>query len=279
MPQTPFSLKKYTLPNRRTEEPPRSARIGIRHPNCRIQIIHIVVRDADPPPARHRRIRQIDRQDDNDRTNSQSGIQARGSDVVEAHPPAPVLVPDVFIEDEADDAPREVIERRSRWNFAAAAEDEGSGEVAERSSGESASEGVEEDGCQGTGHPEPLEVGVDGAGGEDALRADETPDDGSVEEDSTVGAVELVDLVLGADVRDGAAKCPFEDCDLDDTSPDSGNSLRHEHRPPWDLHILAELQVLNKVESLSHCDVAVCFKEHHCHWTAWLNVTSQEFPG
>lgn len=123
-----------------------------------------------------------------------------------------------------------------------------------------------------------MEVGVDTAGGENALRSDETPDDGSVEEDAAIGAVELVDLVLGADVRDGAAKSPFEDCDLDDASPEGGDSLRPKHGPPWDLHILAQFQILYEIEALSHGDVAVGLEEHHGHWTARLDVTSQKFP-
>ena len=123
-----------------------------------------------------------------------------------------------------------------------------------------------------------MEVHVDGAGRKDALRADETPDDGSVEEDAAVRAVELVDLVLGADVHDGAAKSPLQNCDLDDTSPEGGDGLRHEHGAPWNLHVLAQLQVLGEVKALSHGDVAVRLEEHHGDWTAWLDVTSQEFP-
>lgn len=240
-PHTPHDTTtlKSTLPDRRAKEPPRSARIRIGHPNRRIQIVHIVIRDADPPPGWHRGICQIDRQDYKNGANSQSRIQARGGDVVKAHPPASVLVPNVFVEDVAHDAPSEVVERSSRWDLATTAKDEGSGEVAERSAGEGASEGVEEDWCQRAGHPEPLEIGVDRARREDALRADETPDDGSVEENAAVGAVELVGLMFGADIFDSAAKSPFEDCDLNDASPYSGDGLRHEHGTPWDLHVLA----------------------------------------
>ena len=106
----------------------------------------------------------------------------------------------MFVEDVADNAPGKVIERGSGWELATAAEDERSGEVAEGSSGEGASEGIEEDRCQRAGHPEPLEIGVDAARGEDSLRADKTPDDGSVEEDAAVRAVEFVDLVFRADI-------------------------------------------------------------------------------
>ncbi len=125
----------------------------------------------------------------------------------------------MFVEDVAHDAPSKIIERSSRGNFATAAEDEGSGEVTKWSAGEGASEGVEDDGCHGAGQPEPLKIGVDRSRREDALRADETPDDRSVEEDAAVRAIEFVGLVLGANICDSAAKSPFEDCDLDDASP------------------------------------------------------------
>lgn len=145
--QLHLPLTETRLPNRRTKEPPRGRWIWICNLNRCIQIIHVIIRNAHPPPARHRRIREVDREDNDNCANGQPRVQSRRRDVVEAHPPAPVLVSDVFIEDVADDAPGEVIERGSRWDFATAAEDEGSGEVAEGAAGESASEAVEEDRC------------------------------------------------------------------------------------------------------------------------------------
>ena len=145
----------------------------------------------------------------------------------------------MLVEDVADDAPGEVVERGGGGDLTAAAEDEGGGEVAEGEAGESAGEGVEDDGGERAGEPKVLQVRVDGAGGEDALGADETPDDGGVEEDAAVGAVELVGLVLGADVGDGATEGPFEDGDLHDAGPEGGDGLRHEHGAPRDLHVLA----------------------------------------
>ena len=227
------------LPNRRTKEPPRSVRVRIRNPHGRIQIIHIVIRDTNPPPRRHTRIRQIHRQDDDNGANSQAGIQPRRGDVIETHPPPSVLVPNVLVENEPHDPPREVIDRCSRRDLSTAAEDERSGQIAPRAAGKRASERVKEDRSRRAGEPEILEVGVDGSGGEDALRADETPDDGSVEKDTAVGAIELVGLVFGADVGNGAAESPFEHGDLDDAGPESGDGLGHEHGTPWNLHVLA----------------------------------------
>ena len=135
----------------------------------------------------------------------------------------------MLVEHISHDPPSEIIERSRRWDLAAAAENKRRGQVSEIGAGESAREGVEEDGGERAGQPEVLEVSVDGSRGEDALGADETPDDGGVEEDAAVGAVELVGLVLGANVRDGAAERPFEDGDLDDAGPKGGDGLRHEH--------------------------------------------------
>lgn len=108
-----------------------------------------------------------------------------------------------------------------------------------------------------------MEVHVDATWGEDALRPDETPDDGSVEEDAAVGAVELVGLVLGADILDGAAKGPLQDRHFHDAGPEGGDGLGHKHGTDGNLHVLAQLQILGEVEPLRHRDVAVGFEEHH----------------
>ena len=121
-----------------------------------------------------------------------------------------------------------------------AAEDEGKGDIFDRGTGEHASEDVYGHGGKDTREPEPLEVLIEAADGEDALGADQAPDDGGVEEDAAVGAVELVGLVFRADVGDGA-EGPFEDADLDDGGPEGGDGLGHEHGARGDLHVLAYL--------------------------------------
>lgn len=84
--------------------------------------------------------------------------------------------------------------------------------------------------------------------------------------------------MFGADVRDRAAEGPFEDADLHDAGPDGGDGLRHEHGSPWDLHVLAEFEILGEVEALSHGDIAVGLEEHHGYRAAGLDVSSYEFP-
>ena len=83
--------------------------------------------------------------------------------------------------------------------------------------------------------------------------------------------------MFGADVGNGAAESPLKDGDLDDAGPDSGDGLGHEHGPPWNLHVLAQFQILGEVETLGHCDVAVGLEKHHGHRTARLNVSGYEF--
>lgn len=40
---------------------------------------------------------------------------------------------------------------------------------------------------------------------------------------------------------------------------------------------MAEFHVLNKVQSLSHCDVAEGLEEHHGYWSSRKHVTNHEF--
>ena len=274
--QPPFSLPLVHSPVRWAKEPPRRAGTWVRDLHGRVQIIRIVVRDADTPPAGHARLRQVQGQDNHNRADGQADIQARRGDVVETHPPAAVLVPDVLVEDEADDAPCEVVERCSGRDLAGPTEDERRVEVAEVHLGEHAGETVEYDRCGGADEPEPLEVCVDGARAEDPLWAYQAPYDGSVEEDTAVGAIEFVGLVLGADVRDGAAEGPAEDGDLHDGGPEGGDGLSYEHGTPGNFHVHAEFEILGEVEALGHGDVAVGLEEHHCDGPAGLDVSRYE---
>ena len=124
-----------------------------------------------------------------------------------------------------------------------------------------------------------MEVCIEGARAEDSLRADQPPDDGSIEEDPTVGAVEFVGLVFGTDVGNSAAESPAEDGDLHDGGPEGGDRLGHEHRAPGDLHVHAEFKILGEVETLGHGDVAIRLEQHHCDRSTGLDVAGDELAG
>ena len=184
----------------RSKESTSCRRIRIRVQDCAVQIVHVVIRRTDAPPARHARIGQVDRQDDNDSTDSKSCIQASRSDIIEPHPPAPVLVSDILVEGKAHDAPGEIVERSSRWNLTTTAENERCREVSEWYFGEHAGKDVDQYRGKDTSEPEPLQVGVYTSWGKDALGTDQAPDDGGVEKDTPVGTIELVGLVFRTDI-------------------------------------------------------------------------------
>jgi len=115
----------------------------------------------------------------------------------------------VTIEHIPDDAPCEVVERCGGRYLVRPAEDERKGDVFDRCAREHAREYVDEYWSEDAGEPEPLQVCVETSDGEDALRANQSPDYGCVEKDAAIGAVELVGLVFGADVLDGATESPF----------------------------------------------------------------------
>jgi len=122
-----------------------------------------------------------------------------------------------------------------------------------------------------------LEVGVQASCRENTLRADHTPYNGGVEEHTTIGTIEFVGLVLGANICDSAAESPFKHCNLYDAGPKGGDCLCHEHGTRGDFHVLAQFEVLGEVETLCHGYVAVGLEEHHGEWAAGLNVASDEF--
>ena len=184
----------------RSKESPRCRRIWIRVQDRGVQVIHVIIRRTDAPPARHACICQIDRQNDNDSTDSKSCIQASRGDIIEAHPPAPVLVSDVLVEDIAHNAPGEIIERSGRWDVTTAAEDERCREVSEREFGKHAGKDVDQYRGKDTSEPEPLQIGVYASWREDALGTDQAPDDGGVEKDTPAGTIEFVGLVFRTNV-------------------------------------------------------------------------------
>ena len=195
----PFPKNRH-LPLSWSEESPRCRRIRIRVLDRGVQIIQIVIRRTDAPPARHACIGQVKCQNNDDSTDSKSCIQTSRGDIIEPHPPAPVLVSNVLVKGESHDAPGEIVERGSRWNLTTAAEDERCREVLEWEFRKHAGKDVDQYRGKDTREPEPLQVGVYASWREDALGTDQAPDDGGVEKDTPVGAVELVGLVFRTDV-------------------------------------------------------------------------------
>ena len=229
-----------------------------------------------PPPTRRFLTRQLERQKDDNGTNSQPAIETSRSNIIIIGPPTPILVLEILVKDKANDGPGGIIDRRGRRDLAAATEDQRHVDVAEVGFGESAREAVEDERGEGAGEEEPEEVVVDLAGGEDAGGADETPDDGGGEEDAAVGALEVVDVFGRADVVD-VGEGPVEDADLDEAGPDGGDHLAGEEHAGRDFHVVAELEVGGEGEGLRHGDVAVRLEEHHGDGAAGLHVADDEF--
>lgn len=44
-----------------------------------------------------------------------------------------------------------------------------------------------------------------------------------------------------------------------------------EHCARWDLHVVAQLEIRQEGDSLSHTDVAVSLEAHVCNWMAWVD--------
>ncbi len=181
-----------------------------------------------------------------------------------------------MIENVPDNAPRKVVERGGGRHLTRPAKDEGEGHVLYGCTGEHACKDIDEDWSEDAGKPEPLQVRIQAASREDALWADQAPYDGCIEENATSGAVELVGLMSGADIGDGAPKSPFQDADLHDAGPQGGDCLSHEHGSWWDLHVLAQFEILGEVEALSQGDVAVGFEKHHRYRATGLDITRYE---
>lgn len=120
------------------------------------------------------------------------------------HPPTSPAVTDELVEDETDDTPGEIVKRSSGRNQSATTEDNGGVEVADGGLGPGTGTKVDDDRESSTSEPEPHHVGVHLARGENTLRSNDTPDNGSVEEDTTVGAAKVVSLILRADIGNSA---------------------------------------------------------------------------
>ena len=190
-----------------------------------------------PPPLRRRLVRKLQRKENDNGREGQANIQAGRSDVVEAHPPAAIPVLDEFVENESGGAPGQVVEWRGGRQVRDPVENDGRREVAELGLRPSSGGQVEYDGSNEPHNPEVEEAGVDMARAEDASRTNEAPDDACVEENTGLGAGEMIGLLGGAYVLNGA-QGPVHDADLYNARPDGGNGLGHKHSTRRDFHVV-----------------------------------------
>ncbi|KAH6607395.1 hypothetical protein Trco_003708 [Trichoderma cornu-damae] len=228
------------------------------------------------PPLGPVGVGQVQGEEDEQRGYDEAAVQGGRRDVVVLQPPAGVPPPDEVVEGDAGEAPAEVDVDGGRGQQADAAEDDGGADVAPEGLGPAASQQPGGDGRDGADEPEPLQGGVEGAVAEDAGGADGAPDDGGRVEDAAAGARVVVLLVHGADVGD-VAQGPVHDGNLHNGGPHGGDELRREHDAGGHLHVVAELEVLGKVQGLGHGDVAVVFEHHHGEGPAGNHVADDEF--
>lgn len=193
------------------------------------------------------------------------------------HPPASSLVADVFVENPTYCAVGEDVHGTVWRNVCHGAEDQWDVDLShETRFGNDESSDAEEDNWQEEANePKPLQVLVDGISGEQVLRPNGTPDDRGVVERLDVRAGKVAGSCRSANAFDGA-KCPLHRSELTETRPDGCNGLRGEQRALWNVHVVAELQVLTEVQCLSHDNVAKRLEHHHGDGVAGLKITDDE---
>ena len=143
------------------------------------------------------------------------------------------------VEEEADEGPDGEVEARGRGDIAQAAEEDGEVDFAEDVAAAlaAADEPNEDRGDEADGEG-PDEGSVEGAGAEEALRADDAPEDAAVEVYTGEGAGEAVDGFGRADVGD-VGEHPVQDANLDDARDEGGGDLDLEEQFGGDLHVVA----------------------------------------
>ena len=169
----------------------------------------------------------------------QARVQRRGERHRVRAPPGRGAAPQVRVEEEADAGPDGEVEARGGRDPAEAAEEDGQVDLAPRAAGRAAAarepDGDGGDEADGEG---PDERAVEGAVAEEALRADDAPEDGAVEVHAGYGAGEAVDRFRGADAGD-VGEHPVEDADLDEAGDERGGNLNFEEEFGRDLHVVA----------------------------------------
>lgn len=111
---------------------------------------------------------------------------------------------------------------------------------------------------------------------EESSRANGTPDNRGCVEDAATGTRIAVLLIIRADVGD-MTKGPVHNDNLHDCRPHRGEKLRGEHDTRGHFHVVAELQILSKVQGLSHGNITIILEHHHGNWPARHHITNDEF--
>lgn len=53
--------------------------------------------------------------------------------------------------------------------------------------------------------------------------------------------------------------------------------LSHKHRSWWNLHVVAELKVREKAESLSHANISIYLEAHISNRALWVHIANHIF--
>lgn len=139
--------------------------------------VHGSCDDGVTPPGRRADVVERKGEEDDQGAQGQAQVQGGGCQEVQPAPPAKVVFAHPVLEDEADDAPAQVVERRGRRDGPRAAKDERGHQELDGRPRPAAGCEVDDDGHDGAEDEEGEQARVDLAGGEDASRAQQTPDD------------------------------------------------------------------------------------------------------
>lgn len=146
--------------------------------DSRILEVHRLRNDVITPPRRRVNVIEGERKENDERAEGEPEVEPGRREKVEAAPPAEVALLDEVLEDEADDAPGQVVERCGGRDGAGAAEDDGRDDVLERRLGRPLGGEVDDGGEDGADAEKDEQARVDLPRGEDSGWSEETPDDG-----------------------------------------------------------------------------------------------------
>lgn len=131
------------------------------------------------------------------------------------------------------------------------------------------------DNRQETQKEEEKNLVVDSTVTENSFWANNTPDDRSIEKDSTVWTTVVVLLVLVTQVVNSTIS-PSQNTHLHKGSPNGSEHLNPEHKTWGNLHVVTQFHVLGESNSLTVGDVTKSLEEHHTQWLTWNHVTNNE---